>query len=460
MTLAPDPWAFAADLIAPPDDTWKPEPHQIAPPGRWFIWMLLGGRGAGKTATCARHMYDHCMGPPCIKGVPGGHWPAIIGPTLGDAVTSAINGPSGLRLHDPGVKVRQTAGGTQARMSNGTEIKLFGAHTEDDVERLRSGGNRCLVWAEELAAWRWMEESWQHIRYGLRAGPWPHIVASTTPKNRLLIKQLLKDAISRKLAPNGHPQVVITRATTNDNPHLPAHIRQMLFDDYGGTRLGRQELNAEILEDVDGALWTPSMIEVDRMRIHLAPTNFDNIIVSIDPAIKSEGGNEHGIVTAGRIDKYLSPEQEYAHLPHGFVLADDSLHGSPSDWAHAAIEAFHDWRANAVVGEINNGGDMVKATIHNIDPTIPFIAVHATRGKAKRAEPISALYEQHRVHHVGMFGHLEDQMTGWDASDPPDDWSPDRMDAMVWALHQLLGGRGTGRISNTEGRRSTLRGTR
>lgn len=428
-----NPFSLAADLLDPPEDTWEPLPHQIPPAGNWFVWMLLGGRGAGKTATCARQMHEHVHGPPCLRGVPGGHWPAIIAPTLGDGVTSCVNGPSGLKLHEPGVKVTQSAGGTLVKWPNGTEAKIFGAHTPEDVERLRSGGNRCFVWAEELAAWRHMEECWQHMRYGLRVGPRPHVVVSTTPKPRVLIKKLIKQSTEEP------GEVVITKATTDDNPHLPKHIRKALFEDYGGTRLGRQELYAEVLEDIENALWTPDVIERSRIKFDETPEDYARVVIGVDPAA-TEGGDETGIIAAGMTlpYAYYAPDREWADVTHGFLLGDYSMHGTPKAWARTVIDAYHAHQANAIIVEINNGGEMVAHTLRTEEPALRIITVHASRGKSKRAEPVSSLYEQGRVHHVGEFQELEDQMVNWDPVDPDDGWSPDRMDAMVWAFTDLL----------------------
>jgi len=402
----------------------------------------MGGRGMGKTATAARHVHEHVMGPPCLPGVPGGHWVGIIGPTLGDAVTSCALGPSGLRAHDQGLKVRQTAGGTTVRWSNGAEGKIFGAHTPEDVERLRSGGNRCLVWAEELAAWRYMQECWQHMRYGLRVGPWPHVIVSTTPKNRLLVKELKRKADERFIDETTNDiEVVMTSATTADNPYLDQRVKNMLFDDYGSTRLGRQELFGEILEDVESALWQESTIENGRIAPIQQPERYDLKIVGVDPA--AGGANEHGIVVCGRVNKYRTHEDHpFSHLPHGFVLDDRTTTGTPNRWAKAAIRAYYDHDANYIVAERNNGGDMVINTIHGIDPTVPVKLVWATRGKARRAEPVSMMSEQGRIHHVGTFPELEQQMCEFDPIDPDDAWSPDRMDAMVWAMTELLVGGG------------------
>lgn len=434
------PWSIAADMLDPPNDDWEPLPHQIPPDGDWFTWMLMGGRGAGKTATAAHYLHEHVNGPPCLPHVPGGHWPAIIAPTIGDGVTSCVNGPSGLRRWDPDIKVRQVAGGTMARWPNGCEAKIFGAHSPEDVERLRSGGNRCIVWAEELAAWRYIEQSWQHMRYGLRVGPHPHVIVSTTPKALKLIKELYRDGLEQNTDEDGQIKVVMTRATTADNPHLDAKVRRALFDDYAGTRMGRQELYAEILEDVENALWNTAMIENDRLNPAHRPHHFDRIVVGVDPQGKNkeDGKNdETGIIAVGRIDHWLA-EGDYKHLPHGFVLEDHSGRYGAKEWADVAIECYYRLHADAIVVETNNGGDLVKRNIHASDPNVRVLEVTATRGKARRASPIVNIYEQHRIHHVGVFPHLEDQMTTWDQFEPDESWSPDRMDALVWALTRLF----------------------
>jgi len=451
----PDPFRFAADLLSPDDDGWEPLPHQIPPRGKWFVWMLLGGRGAGKTATAARQLHEHVHGPPCIPEVPGGHWPGIIAPTLGDGVTSCVNGPSGLRVHCKDIKVRQTAGGTVARWPNGVEAKIFGAHTPEDVERLRSGGNRCFVWAEELAAWRYMEECWQHMRYGLRLGPWPRVVVSTTPKALKLIRELKKRA-AKELG-SSQPYVVVTTATTDDNPHLDARVKKDLYDDYGGTRMGRQELYAEVLEDVEGALWSPSDIESYRIAVLEQPRDYLRTVVGVDPAA-SEGGNEHGIVVCAMIPKWDFSRMPLPERPHLFTLADYSIAGKPEDWSRRVVQAYNDYDANLIVAEVNNGGDMVESTLRQIDDTLPIRKVHASRGKARRAEPISSIFQQGRGHHVGIFPELEDQMTMWNSTDPDPSWSPDRMDAMVWAATDLMGAGNRAKKSRMKDRR--LRGRR
>jgi phage terminase large subunit-like protein len=209
---------------------------------------------SGKTDAMAHFVNEHCNSPPCMPGYPGGHRPAIIAPTLGDAIEACVNGPSGLKAHNPMIRSVQTTGGTYLRWPSGVEGKLFGAYSGEDVERLRAGGNRCVVWAEELATWSRLEDCWDHMTFGLRLGPHPRVVASTTPKPRAKLKELMAD-----------PRTILTRAHTDDNPHLEAAVRGALYGRYGGTRLGRQELAAELLEDVPGALWKRT--QLDELRV-------------------------------------------------------------------------------------------------------------------------------------------------------------------------------------------------
>lgn len=424
---------YAAELITPKGGHFNSLDHFAVPtPMDWYLWMLFGGRGSGKTAHGAKYVHDHVHGPPCLPNVPGGHWISIVAPTLGDAVTSCVEGPSGLRAHDPGIKTLNRPGGIIARWSNGAEAKLFGAHSPEDVERFRAGGNRCLVWMEEFAAWRYMEESYQQIRYGLRVGPRPHAIATTTPRVRKLIKSLVKEA---KEDPTGRIRLSI--GTMYMNPFLPQQIKDELEKDYAGTRMGRQELLGELLEDVENALWNGDLIDALRPQPWEVPEDYDRVCVAVDPAA-SENGDETGIIVAGVVYHHNLLGGMMNDMPHGFVLDDLSLRGSPNDWAKAAVKAYHDYEADIIVAEKNNGGDMVAAVIQGVDPNVPVKLVHASRGKTKRAEPVANLYSQHRVHHVGMFPVLEDQMVGWDPKDPDPSWSPDHMDALVWGITELM----------------------
>jgi predicted phage terminase large subunit-like protein len=388
---------------------WVPMAHQIPPDGAWRVWLLEGGRGSGKTDGAAAYLDQHVNGPACVPGMRGGHRPAIIAPTLGDALEACVNGPSGLKAHNRAITSVQTTGGTYVRWPNGVEGKIFGAYTPEDVERLRAGGNRCIVWAEELAAWVRLGEAWDQMRLGLRLGPSPHVVASSTPKPRKRYLEIRSDA-----------RTIRTGASTADNPYLAEDVRAEYFEVYGGTRLGRQELNAEILTDVPGALWTYAMLEDRRPAPDLA-----RVVVAVDPAVTSgEDSDETGIVVAG-----LGVDGR------GYVLGDLSCRLSPDGWAHRAVAALDNHQADLVVAEVNNGGDLVEQTIRTVRRSIPYKKVHASRGKQTRAQPVAALYEQGKVSHVEVLPDLEEQLTTWT---PESGTSPDRLDALVWALTELM----------------------
>lgn len=394
---------------------WVPLPHQIPPADDdWLLWLLLAGRGAGKTDACAHYVNEHVNGPPCF---PGGHRVGIIAPTLGDVSDACVNGPSGLRAHNPDVQEITRKGGTYVIWPNGSEAKEFGAHTADDVERLRAGGNRCLVWCEELAAWRQLEPAWQHMRFGLRVGARPHVVASTTPKPRKHLIKLIED-----------PRTRISTASTKSNPHLAQSIRDDLLHTYGNTRLGRQELDAELLTEVEGALWTQR--QIDDFRVRRAPEDLVRIIVGVDPSGGStDDHDEQGILIAAK-----------GADGHGYVLADRSCRESPDGWGRRAVQGFVDFEADKIVAEKNYGGEMVEAVVNAaakaMGVSIAYKPVNASRGKRLRAEPIHQLYEQGLIHHVGTFPELEDQQTEWVPESGKA--SPDRLDALVWALTELF----------------------
>lgn len=423
--------------------SWRPLPHQVPPPGRWRGWILLGGRGSGKTDACTAYVNQHTAGPPCLNG-PHPHWIGIIAPTLGDAVTSCVNGPSGLLAHNPTVKMVSSPGGIVVRWPNGSEAKLFGASTPEDVDRLRAGGNRCLVMVEELAAWRHLDDAWAHMKFGLRAGPRAHWVGATTPRPRQLIK---------KLSRGEERGVVVSRATTNDNPHLEQDVRDELFDAYGGTALGLQELEGRIIDQDPNALWRRENLEL--CRVPEAP-KLKKITVGVDP---SGGAGEQGIVVVGRADvPTIIPGLEGArNRPHGFVLADRTCHLTPNGWGREAVVAAMDYDADDIVVEVNYGGEMAMSVVRGaaeaLGVPISIRQVRASRGKRVRAEPVAALSEPDRKqwHHVGTFEQLEDQLATWTLDL---DWSPDRLDAMVWpAWHQqVVGVRRTGAKGGFAGR--------
>jgi phage terminase large subunit-like protein len=401
---------------------WTPYPWQVPPAEVETLgwWLQLGGRGTGKTDGCARFMVAHVNGPPCDERLPGGHRMAIIAPTQGDAVEACVNGPSGLRGHDPRVVLRTTAGGTFARWPSGAEAKLFGAHTPDDVERLRAGGNRCLVWMEEVAAMRRLGAAITHSEMGLRIGPNPHYIASTTPKPRTEIIELTR-----------RHDVTVTRGRTRDAHHLPEMQRQKLIAKYAGTRMEAQELDGALLEDTEGALWSRALL--DQTRVGAAPP-LVRIVVAVDPAATSgDESDEMGIIVAGLGQAYI-PDKNGTPRRHGYILDDLSGRMTPIECARKAAEAYHAWKADAVVAEVNNGGEWIGTVVHQVDRTVNYRTVTASRGKLTRAEPISAAFEQLAAHVVGSLPELEEQLTTW----VPGDDSPDRLDASVWALTDLL----------------------
>jgi phage terminase large subunit-like protein len=422
--------ARVAELLSP---RWTPRPHQVPPPGDWYGWLLLAGRGAGKTDACAKYVSDHVKGPPCLKGDTP-HWIGIVAPTQGDAATSCVTGPSGILAHDPHARMVTVPGGTVVRWPNGSEAKLFGADSFNDTERLRSGGNRCLFWLEELAAWRWLEEGWDQMRFGLRTGPHPRWIGSTTPKPRGLIKRLDKGEFRN---------TVVTRASTYDNPHLPQEIRDALEDAYKDTRKGDQELLGLLMEEDENALWTRDMINAARVDPDDMPPLLRRT-VGVDP---SGGAGEQGIVVAGKSGLWTPEDGGRQHV-HGFVLADYTCHLKPDGWGRRAVQAAVDFNADDITVETNYGRDMAISTIRSAADAmgipIKIRTVTATRGKRVRAEPVSALTEQRRWHHAGRFEALEDQLATWT---PELDWSPDRLDAMVWdavglGVARLSGGKG------------------
>lgn len=395
------------------DDRLPLRECQEPPPGDWRTWLFLGGRMTGKTEAMSRYV-DRMM------RLNAGWRGAIIAPTLGDAIESCVRGASGLQAVNPEVRLTTTGGGTHVRWPNGSEAKLFGAYGPEDVERLRAGGNRHLVWAEELAAWPKLQEAWDQMQFGLRLGDRPHVVASTTPKPRPLIVELVEAADDP-----ADDSVVRTHGRSVDNTAIPQETRDRLLAKYAGTRLGRQELEGELLLDMPGALWSTEIIEANR--VDEPATRLLRIVVAIDPAVTAtDESDDTGIIVAG-----LGADG------HGYVLDDLSCKAPVETWARIAVGAYRSRRADRVVAEVNNGGDMVEHLLRTVDPSVAFRKLHASRGKQTRAEPVAALYEQGRVHHVRTadLGELETELTRWT---PEDKTSPDRLDALVWAITELM----------------------
>jgi phage terminase large subunit-like protein len=379
--------------------------EQLPPDGDWNIWLYLAGRGAGKTRTAAEWLAWEAI------DNPGTRW-AIVAPTYGDARDVCAEGESGIIgiLKRYGTLDMYNRSMGEIVLTNGSKIKLFSA---DEPDRFR-GSQHDGAWCDELAAYRY-EDAWHQLQFTLRLGEKPRLVATTTPRPTSLIRQL----VARE-----DGSVAVTRGSTFDNAaNLAPSALVELQARYNGTRLGRQELYGEILEDQEGALWTRGLI--DRNRLTTAP-NLSRIVVSIDPAVtNTAASDETGILVCGSDAG-----------GHGYVLHDGSMKGSPLEWAQKAVELYDKYKADSLLVEVNQGGDMVSAVLKQVRTTLPIREIRAHVGKKLRAEPVAAMYEQGRVHHVGEFMQLEEQMTTWTPADPS---SPDRLDAMVQAFSDLLG---------------------
>ena len=379
-------------------------PEQLTPPGDWRIWLILAGRGWGKTRVGAEDGKTYGLEHKDSRI-------GIVAPTYADARDTCVEGESGLLACLPASKVlRWNRSLGELSLTNGARYKLFSA---DEPERLR-GPQHHRMWFDEMGAWKYPQQTFDMAMFGLRLGMTPQAVITTTPRPIPLVKDLMRRVGA---------DVVLTKRSTYDNLDnlAPAFVQQIVAR-YAGSRLGRQELEAEILDDNPGALWKRDALDALRVLQH---PDLARVVVAVDPAATSnEGSDETGIIGAGR----------GASDGHGYVLEDASLRDTPAEWARAAVTLYHKLQADRIVAEANQGGDMVAHTIHTVDPNVPVKLVHASRGKVARAEPVAALYEQSRVHHVGTFPDMEDQMCNWTQGDA----SPDRLDALVWALTELL----------------------
>jgi phage terminase large subunit-like protein len=388
---------------------WR-RPKQTPPPWDWLVWLLLTGRGFGKSWTGANWILEQARN--------GSRHLALIGRTAADVRDVQIEGPSGvMSLAPPWFRPKYEPSKRRVTFPNGATATAF---SSEEPSLLR-GPQHEKVWADEVASWRYVEETWDNMMLGLRLGMRPQVVATTTPRPIKLIKSLIAD--SRK--PNKADRTVhVTTGSTYENlANLAPSVRQLILSKYEGTRLGRQEIHGALLEDAPGALWKRELI--DKLRVSRADVPaLRRVIVAVDPAVSSnKNSNETGIIVAG-----------LGENDHGYILGDHSLLGTPNDWAKAVCWAYANYLGDRVVGEVNNGGDLVEVNVRTVDPSIPYKAVRASRGKYTRAEPVASLYEQEKVHHVGLFSELEDQMCTWE----PGEDSPDRMDASVWALTELM----------------------
>ncbi len=389
-------------------------PDQQMPAGRWFIWLMLTGRGWGKTRTAVENIARMLRGPSPHIAPPGApKIMSLIADTPFDMRQYSIEGPSGFLnvgpadyrpVHEPS-KMTLT-------WPNGCKALLFSA---EDPETLR-GASGSFFWWDELAKSRYAQAGWDNLMFGLREGT-PRGIITTTPRPLKLLSELIK-----------RPTTVVTTGSTWDNSeNLSGVYFKEVIAPRMGTRLGRQEIDGEILSDVQNALWSREMFDQRRTTRGALP-DMQRVVVAIDP---SGGGDEIGIIVAGKgIDG------------RGYILADLTCNLSPSGWGRRAVDAYNRFDADLIVAEKNFGGDMVEATIRAVDDKVPYKAVTASRGKVVRAEPVAALYEQGRISHVGEFNELEDQACLMSTTGYTGEGSPDRVDAKVWALTELMLGEG------------------
>jgi len=384
----------------------------------WDIWMFLAGRGTGKTYTGSTWSVRQAMRY-------AGSYGAIIAPTHKDLRNTLLEGPTGIIRALPRALVELTRDGNvwnqsagEIKLKNGSVIRTLAAEKPDRIR----GANLNWVWADEMAAWSRLDYAWEQLEMATRVGSDIKFLVTTTPRPLPLLKYLVS-----------HVRTVRTEASTYDNTHLSARFMDNIRRRFEGTTVGLQELHGKILEDIDGALWSWAMVEDSRCPAYEMPP-LERIVVAVDP---SGGGQaEVGIIVVG-----LARDVCY-------VLADYTMKGSPHEWGMKAVMAYHEWKADRIVGERNFGGDMVESTIRACDPNVSYKDVTASRGKVLRAEPVQALYQQKRVKHMidqeaaqDKFALLEHQLTSWVPNTGMP--SPDRLDAMVWAVTELVLTQGT-----------------
>ncbi len=394
-------------------------PHQLPPEGDWRSWVIMGGRGAGKTRAGSEWVRSMVEGSkPLDKGAASRV--ALVGETFDQVRDVMIFGDSGiLRCSPPDRRPTWKASERKLIWPNGSEAQAFSAH---DPEGLR-GPQFDAAWVDELAKWKKAGETWDMLQFALRLGDQPRVCVTTTPRNVKVLKELLAS-----------PTTVQTHAPTEANrANLAASFLEEVRARYAGTRLGRQELDGVLLSDAEGALWTGSMLEAARCA-HLP--ELDRVVVALDPAVTAgSDADACGIVVVGA--QLQGPPEDW----RAYVLADCTVQGvGPAGWAQAAIDAMDEFGAERLVAEVNQGGQLVEEVVRQVNPLVPYRGVRASRGKVARAEPVAALYEQGRVSHVAGLDALEEQMCQMTTRGFEGQGSPDRVDALVWALHELVVG--------------------
>jgi phage terminase large subunit-like protein len=380
-------------------------PQQVPPAGDWVTWLVLGGRGSGKTLAGAQWVRALATGPAPVSPI------ALVGETMAEAIAVMVEGESGLlRIHPDGERPKLR--GNRLTWPNGVEAMVLPAA---DPDRLR-GPQFAAAWCDEIAKWPDAEAAWDMLQFALRLGTRPRQVATTTPRPVPLLRRLMAD-----------PATALTRMKTADNPCLAPAFLEQVVGRYRGTVLGRQELDGELIEDLPNALWQRAMF-----RRAPADTEALRIVVAVDPPVTGhEKSDACGIVVAARTET------------GAVVLEDATLRPAPpAIWAARAVAAYRAHAADCIVAEVNQGGDMVKAIIAQEDPGVPVRAVRATRGKWVRAEPVAALYARGLVAHMPGLAHLEDELCAFGPDGRANGHSPDRVDALVWALTELFLGTG------------------
>jgi len=394
------------------DKTWAFDVRddQTPPKGDWLTWLLLGGRGAGKTRAGAEFVRGLALGKAPFATTYTGPI-ALVGETYADVREVMIEGTSGiLTVHPPGDRPLWTPSRRRLEWRTGVVAQAF---SSEDPEALR-GPQFAAAWSDELGKWRHAEETWDMLQFGLRLGLRPRQMVTTTPRPTALLKRLI-----------GDPTTVVSRAGTAKNAaNLAAAFLTLVVGRYAGTRLGRQELDGELIDERSDALFRRDDIETRRVE---RPPELRRIVVAVDPPASARSGT-CGIVAAG-----------IASDGTGYVLADRTIaEVQPAAWAARAVGAYRALDADALVAEINQGGDMVEDVLREVDPGVPVTKVRATRGKWLRAEPVAALYAQGRIRHAGIFPDLEDEMCDFGPDGLSSGRSPDRLDALVWAITALM----------------------
>ncbi len=392
-------------------------PHQLPPAGDWRTWVILGGRGAGKTRAGAEWVRSMAEGP-SVDVLGAAKHIGLIGESIDEVQEVMVFGESGILAVSPPIwRPKWIAGRKMLIWPNGCSARVMSAHDPDSLR----GAQFDAIWADEFAKWRKAEAAWDMIQFGLRLGQQPRACVTTTPRNVPALKALL-DRPSTKMT---HASTYANRA--NLAPEFMAEVESR----YAGTRIGRQELDGEMLTDTKGALWRYAMLA--EIQTTKSPT-FDRVVVAVDPPASGKSTSDAcGIIVCGVVVDSQSSDRCLYVIEDATVSA-----ASPQVWAQAAIDALERNNGDRMIAEVNQGGDMVEAVVRQLSPLVPFKAVRAVKGKSIRAEPIAALYEQGRVRHLRGLSALEDQMCQMTIAGFEGQGSPDRVDALVWAAHELM----------------------